>query len=441
MKKVSKFVLSVLVLTSLLIVMSSVHALASTVTSGNWKYEKNGTCVTLMGTTLSFTSSGSGLNIPKTIDGYTVDAIGTGAFSGSQFWFVNLPDTIKRIDSGAFSNCTNLSSVTIPKSVTGLGYGVFSNCNKLSLITIYGNPSLSPNALGSNKKTVRTYYSSSKVISFCNTYSSYLSLSYLDAVPPAPVDTNPTTFTYTDSYGTWTFDRTTSTITKYNGSSSWVTVPDQVKYAGKSYKVKTLGSKAFNGNKYITNLTLDTPNVNSHAVYGCNNLKTITLDWDVMFLDTYCFYYSQNVTTLKVYGNPITTYSFIYKNPSLYVFVDELSLHVRNYCRANNIRDSWDTIHVYKDTYQLSAFGATTQHGYGGLSDTVYFALAAAVGYQGAGNGLLEPTISDSTKYVAKRLLGIYYGWIKERYPNTWQQYVTPDYMYYKWTPSGTKWW
>ncbi len=462
MSRVSKYLFRVLVMASLLMAMFTIQPKAGNVTSGNWIYEKNSTGVTVKGTTQTFTSSGSWMNIPQTIDGYTVNAIGSGAFCRGQFWFVSMPDSIKTIDNGAFADCTNLRSVTIPKNVTSLGYSVFINCNNLSSITIYGNPNMCSSALGTSRKTVRTYRSSSRVISFCNSYSSYLTLQYLDAAPAE--DTTPTVFTYADSYGTWTFDRTSSAITKYSGTAISVTVPTSVKYEGKSYKVKKLGSKAFNGNNSITYLYMDTPEVGSNAVYKCNNLKSITLGYNVMFLDSYCFWESKNVTSIQVYGNPITTTSIFYPNTGLNVNCSRFSLYVRYYCYNYNIRDCFGDIHLANNVGDSAGFSATIFHGYGGLSDTVYFAITSAVGTQGqwdfwnskptngnSGSNTSsgssspshvnnEPVITSGDKYLAKMLYDIYKGWVKEKYPTTYQNYYTPDYVYFQ-VGAVSKWW
>ena len=48
-----------------------------------------------------------------------------------------IPDGVTDIGNYAFSNCSDLMSVTIPKSVTSVGDGAFSQCNELSLV-FYG---------------------------------------------------------------------------------------------------------------------------------------------------------------------------------------------------------------------------------------------------------------------------------------------------------------
>ena len=86
-------------------------------------------------------------------------SIGMSAFQGCNFTSINLPNSLKNIDSAAFAyckqlrsidipdgvtkilpntfnDCTQLASVTIPDGVTVIGMSAFSSCNKLSSISI-----------------------------------------------------------------------------------------------------------------------------------------------------------------------------------------------------------------------------------------------------------------------------------------------------------------
>lgn len=47
-----------------------------------------------------------------------------------------IPESVKKIDEGAFKICTSLKSVVIPNSVTEIGAGAFRGCSSLTNITI-----------------------------------------------------------------------------------------------------------------------------------------------------------------------------------------------------------------------------------------------------------------------------------------------------------------
>ncbi len=99
------------------------------------------------------------VQVPDSVDGYTVIEIDAGAFSGEKLENVILPDTVKIIGGGAFSSCRalqrvelssgveyieeaafysskNLKSISIPASVNYIGDHAFESCHED--LTIYG---------------------------------------------------------------------------------------------------------------------------------------------------------------------------------------------------------------------------------------------------------------------------------------------------------------
>ena len=79
----------------------------------------------------------SALFVPKTIDGYTVTAIGNDAFKGrTELVSVVIPDTVTVIGNCAFENCSSLSSVKLSKNLADIGCMAFGNCASLTYIEI-----------------------------------------------------------------------------------------------------------------------------------------------------------------------------------------------------------------------------------------------------------------------------------------------------------------
>ena len=77
------------------------------------------------------------INIPSTLGGYTVTAIGDNAFIWCEdISSIVIPDSITSIGEGAFSCCTGLTNITIPDRVTSIGERAFSWCENLTSITI-----------------------------------------------------------------------------------------------------------------------------------------------------------------------------------------------------------------------------------------------------------------------------------------------------------------
>ncbi|MBD9241745.1 MAG: hypothetical protein EGQ64_05525, partial [Ruminococcaceae bacterium] len=118
-----------------------------------YTYSLSGTTATLT----SFTGTGTTAKVPKTVEkddiSYTVTTIGESAFTPSEhrpnkaLQSVNLPDSIRTIEAGAFFGCHSLQNITLregltevkdnaflgadletidwPKSLTTVGYGAF----------------------------------------------------------------------------------------------------------------------------------------------------------------------------------------------------------------------------------------------------------------------------------------------------------------------------
>lgn len=80
-------------------------------------------------------------NTPMTsVDlGDTVEIIGRSAFGSTSLQQVIIPDSVTRIDGGAFSYCNELTTVEIGSNVSYIDYTAFMSCPKLESITVSSN--------------------------------------------------------------------------------------------------------------------------------------------------------------------------------------------------------------------------------------------------------------------------------------------------------------
>lgn len=112
-----------------------------TYTSGDYEYDflDDGTIEIT-----DYTGSDTEIEIPSTIDGYTVTSIGSGAFEFcSGLTSITIPSGVTSIGSWTFRECSKLTSITIPYGVTSIGNAAFMNCKSLTNITIpYGVTSI-----------------------------------------------------------------------------------------------------------------------------------------------------------------------------------------------------------------------------------------------------------------------------------------------------------
>jgi hypothetical protein len=84
-----------------------------------------------------YTGNAATIHIPGRIKGLPVTTIGENAFSDcSNLTSVTIPSSVTTIRYSAFRNCSNLTSVTIPSSVTTIGNSAFIRCRNLTSVTI-----------------------------------------------------------------------------------------------------------------------------------------------------------------------------------------------------------------------------------------------------------------------------------------------------------------
>lgn len=101
---------------------------------GNIRYYiKNGE-VTICGHSHSIAGE---IVIPDKINGYPVTTIGVNAFSDcSNITSVSIPSSVTKIEACAFQSCTELCSIIIPGSVTYIGTQAFNSCARLSSVVL-----------------------------------------------------------------------------------------------------------------------------------------------------------------------------------------------------------------------------------------------------------------------------------------------------------------
>ncbi len=81
--------------------------------------------------------NGLQLTIPEQIDGKNVTAIGDNAFSDfTNLKSITIPNNVAYIGQSAFKNCTNLVNLTIPDSVTTINREAFWDCSSLTSLSI-----------------------------------------------------------------------------------------------------------------------------------------------------------------------------------------------------------------------------------------------------------------------------------------------------------------
>lgn len=111
-----------------------------------------------------YLGSGGDVVIPSEIDGKQVTAIGntfeiTGAFQNcTTVTSVTIPEGVTEIQDNAFYSCTALETVTIPASVTLLRNCAFCDCPNLRAVYFEGDAPQQANYVFDSTENVTMYY-------------------------------------------------------------------------------------------------------------------------------------------------------------------------------------------------------------------------------------------------------------------------------------------
>jgi len=105
-------------------------------TSGQLKYAKYTDHIAITGST----SDASNLEIPASIDGLPVTAIGRYAFQYSTVRSLTLPDSVKTVGYWAFTDCKDLTSVKFGSGLEIIEIHAFENCPSLTNVEFGDKP-------------------------------------------------------------------------------------------------------------------------------------------------------------------------------------------------------------------------------------------------------------------------------------------------------------
>ena len=176
--------------------------------------------------------------------------IGSGAFDDcSSLTSVTIPDSITEIGDYAFRGCSSLTSVTIPDSVTSIGVYAFRDCSSLTSITI-------PDSVTSIGKYAFQGCSSLTSVTIGNSVTSI------------------------GDYAFWLCSSLTS-----------VTIPDSVTEIGRS---------AFSNCSSLSSVTIpdSVTSIGKYAFYNCSSLTSVTIPNSVTSIGSSAFY---NCSSLTIY--------------------------------------------------------------------------------------------------------------------------------------------
>jgi len=275
---------------------ATIHYEVEAIPSLKFEYTTSGTTATITGLDSSVTGN---VVIPSKIKGYTVTAIGEGAFKNrTDITDVTIPDTVTTIGSEAFASCKSITSITIPKSVTNIHQYSFHACTGLKSITVdSGNDyySSSDGVLFNKAKTTLVRYAIGK------TNTSY---------------TVPGTVT---AIGGSAFEDC-AILTSVTIPNSVTSIGDRAFYDCAKLKgvelptsVESIGAHTFRGCKALVSFAI--PNkvtaIKNDTFRGCSAMTSVTIPASITSIANYAFQDCPELATVYYGGTTQTQWSSI----------------------------------------------------------------------------------------------------------------------------------
>ncbi|MBR4116925.1 MAG: leucine-rich repeat domain-containing protein [Clostridia bacterium] len=264
-KKLLAVILAVFMIASVVPFGTVMASAEASYTEGYYTYTVLGSGATI---TAVDTSISGDITIPSSLDGYTVNAIGEGAFvECKNITGVTIPNSVTNIGYNAFGGCTNLVSVSfLDNQSTSFGVWIddwaFSFCDSLTSFEIYNGTigdyvfyncgKLSSVKMGSNVRNIGT-------LAFEKCVS-------LVSIEVAEENTN-----YSSDSGVF-YNKDKTELIKYPAkkTNTSYTVPEGV---------KTIYSDSFSTNIFLTSISIpsSTTKIGATAFWDCDKLESINV--------------------------------------------------------------------------------------------------------------------------------------------------------------------
>ncbi|MGN0549037.1 MAG: leucine-rich repeat domain-containing protein [Acutalibacteraceae bacterium] len=284
MKKVLAVFLSILTVMSFV----SFTASAETLVYDNFKYYIKNNVAVVSGYVSSDITS---LNIPDTIDEYTVT----------------------NIDDYAFKNCKQLSQVQLPSGLTGIGISAFYGCSELKEITIPSKVTYAGNAYTEGGpfgySGLETVYLENGLTTVAENMFAYCKKLTSVEIPDSVTAIGKEAFKNCTSLSNLKLSKNLSSLgyLAFQNCTSLKTV--NINFSGVKYITSQYDGGPFGGSGLETiEIAEGVTQIPQYLFSKCTKLTTVILPSTIKTIDNYAFYYTANVKAVY-FKNDIPNYA------------------------------------------------------------------------------------------------------------------------------------
>ncbi len=230
----------------------------------------------------------------------SVTAISPRAFSNcTELTSLTIADSVTNIGEAAFSECTSLTNITIPENVTSIGPGAFSDCSGLESLIISGNLAKIDEYTFAGCTALTSLSISDSVTEIGN-----FAFSFCTALSSVTIPNNVT------EIGNYAFNDCNSLTS--------VSIPSSVRSIGENafsscralanltipVGVETIGAKAFS---YASLTSIEIPDsvteIGSEAFFYCTSLMSVSIGVGLESIGDRPFYGCASLNSISVNPN------------------------------------------------------------------------------------------------------------------------------------------